>query len=108
MSAFSAEWLALREPADWRSRSARVTNAVVHALPKGRVVRAVDLAAGTGSNTRFLKRTLPPPQEWLLVDHDPDLLERARQTIGSDIRTHAMDLSHTGELASRASGPATW
>jgi trans-aconitate methyltransferase len=104
VSAFSAEWLALREPADWRSRSARVTNAVVHALPKGRVVRAVDLAAGTGSNTRFLKRTLTPPQEWLLVDHDPDLLERAQQTIGSDIRTHAMDLSHTGELATVLQG----
>lgn len=99
MSAFSAEWLALREPADWRSRSARVTNAVVQALPKEQVVRAVDLAAGTGSNTRFLKRALPAPQEWLLVDHDPDLLERARQTIGSGIRTHAMDLSHMGELA---------
>jgi hypothetical protein len=99
VSGFSAEWLALREPADWRSRSARVTSAVGDALPRGRVVRALDLAAGTGSNTRFLKQMLPAPQEWLLVDHDSDLLERARQTIGSDIRTHAMDLSQTGELA---------
>jgi SAM-dependent methyltransferase len=100
VSGFSAEWLALREPADSRSRSAWVTSAIGDALPQGRVVRALDLAAGTGSNSRFLKRMLPAPQEWLLVDHDPDLLERARRTIGSDIRTHAMDLSRTGELAS--------
>ena len=105
MSAFSAEWLALREPADWRSRSARVTNAVVYALPKGRVVRAVDLAAGTGSNTRFLRRTLTPPQERLSVHHDPDLFSSApSRRSGFDIRTHAMDLWHTGELATVLQG----
>ena len=77
MSEFSAEWLALREPADWQSRSTRVTEAIVEVLPKERAVRAIDLAAGTGSNARFLARTMPMPQAWLLVDHDAALLESA-------------------------------
>jgi hypothetical protein len=92
---FSAEWLALREPADWQSRSTRVTEAVVGVLPKGRAVRAIDLAAGTGSNARFLARIMPMPQAWLLVDHDAQLLERARHMAGFDVRTQAGDLSQT-------------
>jgi hypothetical protein len=98
VSEFSAEWLALREPADWRSRSTRVTDAVVTALPKGRLVRAIDLAAGTGSNTRFLAGVLPKPQAWLLVDHNAELLERARRMAGFDVRTRAIDLSRGPEL----------
>ena len=51
---FSAEWLALREPADHAARSAAVTRAVVDALPRDRTLRILDLAAGTGSNLRYL------------------------------------------------------
>lgn len=98
MNDFSAAWLALREPADWQSRSTRVTEAVVGALPKGRAVRAIDLAAGTGSNARFLARTIAVPQAWLLVDHDAQLLERARRMAGFEVRTQAVDLSRTLEL----------
>lgn len=98
MSDFSAEWLALREPADWQSRSTRVTEAVVAVLPKGRAVRAIDLAAGTGSNARFLARIMPMPQAWLLVDRSAQLLERARRMAGFDLRTQAVDLSRTPDL----------
>jgi hypothetical protein len=104
VSGFSADWLALREPADWHSRSSRVTGAVVEALSSGRVVRAIDLAAGTGSNVRFLARSLPKPQAWLLVDHNAELLERARRLAGFEVRTRTVDLSHTLDLTSLLAG----
>src|SRR5918994_737676 len=73
MSSFSAEWLALREPADAAARSKPLAERAVRALPSDRV-RAVDLGTGTGSNVRFLAPYLPPDQEWLLVDEDERLL----------------------------------
>jgi hypothetical protein len=54
MSGFSAEWLALREPADHAARSAELTGAVLNALPREGPQRILDLAAGTGSNLRYL------------------------------------------------------
>lgn len=98
MSEFSAEWLALREPADWRSRSTLVTRVVADALPQGRAIRAVDLAAGTGSNARFLMTALPSPQDWLLVDRSEELLAGARHQIASPVRTRAVDLSRIEAL----------
>lgn len=98
MSGFSAEWLALREAIDWRSRSPLVTEIVAKQLSRHEVVRAVDLAAGTGSNMRFLARTLPTAQAWLLVDHDAGLLQHARQNADSTIETRVVDLSHVDEL----------
>ena len=73
MSAFSAEWLALREPADRAARSLSITHTAVNALPAG-IVRAIDLATGTGANVRYLVPHLPPEQDWLLVDNDERLL----------------------------------
>ena len=37
----------------------------------------IDLAAGTGSNLRYLSPRLPCAQRWLLVDRDQALLEKA-------------------------------
>jgi hypothetical protein len=54
VSRFSAEWLALREAADHAARSVAVTRAVVDALPRDTTLRVLDLAAGTGSNFRYL------------------------------------------------------
>lgn len=53
MVGFSAEWLALREPADHAARSARLTRAVIGALSDDTPLRILDLAAGTGSNLRY-------------------------------------------------------
>jgi hypothetical protein len=104
VSGFSAEWLALREPVDWRSRSALVTESVANQIRRDRAVRAVDLAAGTGSNMRFLARTLPKTQEWLLLDHDASLLEHARQNADVAIETRVVDLAHVDELSGFMSG----
>ena len=73
MSGFTADWLALREPADAGARALSVTCVAVDALPTG-IVRAVDLATGTGANVRYLAPHLPPAQDWLLVDDDERLL----------------------------------
>jgi len=77
VTAFSADWLALREPADVAARSPSITRAVALALSHGAAVVALDLASGTGSNLRYLAGRLPTPQRWLLVDHDPALLAQA-------------------------------
>lgn len=74
MNAFSADWLALREPADRSARSSRLTASIADALAGADAVRAVDLATGTGANVRYLAEHLPARQDWLLVDHDPVLL----------------------------------
>lgn len=81
METFSADWLAMREAADHAARGAEPAAALVSALA-ARLVgrpgpRAVDLAAGTGSNVRYLMPRLSPIQHWTLVDHDPALLAQA-------------------------------
>ena len=52
MAGFSAEWLALRESADHAARSPELTRTVIDFLPDR--ARILDLAAGTGSNRRYL------------------------------------------------------
>ena len=109
MSGFSAEWLALREPADHAARSIDLTRALLEALPRDRPLRIVDLAAGTGSNLRYLaaaagsERTRPTSEQirpasetsWsadvLLVDYDPLLLARVPEMAG--VETRCLDLS---------------
>jgi hypothetical protein len=75
MSSFSAEWLALREPYDRRSRSPAVLDAVLSALDPTSV-RIVDLACGTGSTYRALSPRLASRQNWRLVDSNLSLLAR--------------------------------
>jgi hypothetical protein len=74
---FSAEWLALREPADAEARSIALTEALSQALPRVDVLRVLDLASGTGANARYLLGRLRVAQEWLLTDHDSALVAAA-------------------------------
>jgi trans-aconitate methyltransferase len=85
MGDFSAEWLALREPADHAARSARLTHAVVDALRPEPSPRILDLATGTGSNFRYLNAACPRAQ-WLLVDRDAALLARVPTTQSVEAR----------------------
>ena len=92
MGDFSAEWLALREPADHAARSARLTRAIAERIARStRRPRIVDLAAGAGSNVRYLAPYLPPRQQWRLVDHDAALLGAASRTIVPNVATIAAD-----------------
>jgi hypothetical protein len=98
MSAFTADWLALREPADHAARSVRLTRAIAAALPKKTPLHVLDLASGAGSNMRYLTTHLPADQRWLLVDHDPALLAQvsARSRAGEAehrFETRQLDLA---------------
>jgi len=89
VAGFSAEWLALRESADHAARSADLTRAVIDLLPAH--ARILDLAAGTGSNRRYLAAAGSERADYLLVDHDPLLLARVPETAG--VETRCLDLS---------------
>ncbi len=70
-----ADWLRLREAADWEARSPRLVKQVVQATPhEGTTYNVLDLGTGTGSNLRYLAERLPARQRWLVVDRSPDLL----------------------------------
>lgn len=75
---FSEAWLALREPADLRARSATLEETLARCLRRHPAQRIVDLGAGSGSNLRALAPRLGPRQHWTLVDHDDLLAEAAR------------------------------
>lgn len=76
---FSADWLSLREAADHSARAAVLADAIERRLAaRGQTgLRAVDLAAGTGSNVRYLLLRTASIAHWTLVDHDAALLARA-------------------------------
>jgi SAM-dependent methyltransferase len=81
LSGFSADWLALREPADHKARDAALAHRLAEHLAGRETVRILDLGCGTGSNLRALAPTLPCAQAWTLIDYDPALLAVARQRI---------------------------
>jgi len=84
---FSDAWLTLREPADHRAIDADIFSALDawardRVAELGRPLRVLDLGCGTGSNLRATAPRLNVAQHWTLTDHDPALLEAARQRIG--------------------------
>lgn len=79
---FDADWLALREPVDHRSRAAAVVPLLLQAWRTGGWSRVLDLGCGTGSNLRYLAPKLVGPQEWTVLDHDHELLQRVAVTDG--------------------------
>lgn len=82
MESFSADWLTLREPADHVARvEALVATLATRLDVPGASTRGVDLAAGTGSNVRYLLPRLPPLTQWTVVDHDPVLLAEATRRL---------------------------
>lgn len=94
MSGFSAEWLALREPADERARADRVTRHVVSALAGLAPARIVDLGSGTGSNVRYLSPRFAKDTQWLLVDNDPVLLDVAARSVPVAVEVRWHDVRH--------------
>ena len=85
---FSAEWLALREPADSAARSEALTRALADAMPGDGPLQVLDLASGTGANARYLSGRLRRDQDWLLTDHDAVLLSAVPdQLTAADGRT---------------------
>lgn len=81
---FSADWLALREPADHAARDGGLM-ARAAALAGARPV-VVDLGAGTGSTRRAFGGALPEGAVWRMVEGDAELLARCEG------ERHLMDL----------------
>ncbi len=81
MSGFEAQWLALREGADFLARDGAVRDAALRYFAHRDEIRVVDLACGAGSNPRALAPFLGPRQSWRLVDHDAGLLKSARAAL---------------------------
>jgi len=79
-AAFAADWLGLREPVDHRSRAEALSDALAAEGRRRGWSRALDLGSGTGSNVRYLDPRLPWIRRWTLVDHDPALLARVRDS----------------------------
>ncbi|GGX92126.1 trans-aconitate methyltransferase [Litchfieldella qijiaojingensis] len=102
-SRFDFDWLALRERADDRARSRRLTRLAADWLSRSEApLVLVDLGSGAGNNPRFLAPRLPGPQHWRLVDHDHDLLVQAahrcrtlcdREGRAISVETQAYDLA---------------
>jgi len=87
-----ADWLSLREAADAAARSTDLLKAVVDVLPSRRPLRIVDLGTGTGSNVRYLSSRLPRPQEWLVVDREPSLLDALARRVDVPLTMRATNL----------------
>ncbi|MGN6096788.1 MAG: SAM-dependent methyltransferase [Bosea sp. (in: a-proteobacteria)] len=81
MAGFSAEWLALREPADHAARNPQVLAAVGASFAARPSLSVLDLGSGAGSNLRGSYAALPDRQHWTLVDHDEALLALARERL---------------------------
>lgn len=102
-------WLSLREEADVRARSERLTREVANRIDRRPPLHLVDLASGTGSNIRYLAPRLPGPQQWLAVDRDASLLEEGPRRLPlpfdfqvvarrAELGTLAADLFHDAQL----------
>ena len=82
---FSASWLAQREPFDHAARSSALAQALADHLSGRSDTHVVELAGGTGSGIRYLRRWLPEAR-WTLADHDVALLDTIPEDLASPIR----------------------
>ncbi|MFW6090494.1 MAG: class I SAM-dependent methyltransferase [Actinomycetota bacterium] len=70
----SADWLALREPADAAARSPELVEEIRSPFPVTGEAVVHDLGCGTGSMGRWLAAQLTGRQHWVLHDRDAELL----------------------------------
>ena len=75
---FSADWLALREPADHAARNPDLAARLGAWMARPGARRVLDIGCGSGSTVRALTSHLPDGVRWTLLDHDAALLEAAR------------------------------
>ena len=93
--AFSASWLALREPADQAARDVGLMQKA--AVLASDTPTVLDLGSGTGSTVRAFGSLLPTSTNWTLVDIDSELLAIAGQMIPT-ARMHEADLREVNQL----------
>jgi hypothetical protein len=98
VTAFSAQWLELREPYDLRARNAAVLDAVLDLLARRPSVALVDLACGTGSTLRALSPRIGARQTWRLADNDLSLLARVAPSYPPGIHVTAVPVDLDRDL----------
>jgi hypothetical protein len=93
---FSADWLALREPADRAARDSSLLKKAAAAAGEMPVI--LDLGSGTGSTMRALSPFLPPSAKWRLVDNDQELLDKAAASSSGSTSLHCLNLLDLEQL----------
>ncbi len=93
---FSADWLALREPADRAARDDHLLRQAARLAGDNPVI--LDLGCGTGATARALSGTLPDTAQWRLLDNDPILLDKASAEIGTSAETYLVNLADVEAL----------
>ena len=83
MSAFSAEWLDLREPADVSARAPELIEQLVQWSDGHEHISVVDLGAGTGSCFRALAPGIVSSQTWRLIDRSGTLLQEGKTRLSA-------------------------
>jgi len=107
VSAFDADWLALREPFDAAARSSTLVAELRAHLPHGAALEILDLGAGAGSNLRHLAPVIGGAQHWRLTDHDPRLLEAAIATTHAWAAERGADVRRAGSALTIRGGDFT-
>jgi hypothetical protein len=105
---FALAWLKLRESADLAARSPTLARRFVAALPSTRPLRLVDLAAGSGANTRALLPRIAGAQHWRLIDRDRDLLTAQGEEFTLWARRQGYPITAGGSRVSIEAQPAHW
>jgi hypothetical protein len=105
MNGFSADWLALREPADAAARHRGLGKRFAAALPPR--PRIIDLGAGTGANARALAPVIAGDQHWFLVDSDPALGAAQREALLAWASRSGFRASEAGDIVIER-GSARW
>lgn len=104
MNHFSAAWLRQRERFD---RTARAQAAARLRLPDRLAAlratdaaawRVIDLGCGTGANLRALAPQLGATQQWLVVDHDAELLARWPAALAGHGAARGWHVRHVGDV----------
>lgn len=93
---FSAEWLALREPADHAARDDTLARRAAAAAGAQPVI--LDLGCGTGATRRALIPYLPENARWFFVDSDPALLRAAATGAGDTVKVIQADIADLDAL----------
>jgi hypothetical protein len=105
---FALDWLKLRESADLAARSPVLARSFAAALPPTRPLGLIDLAAGSGANTRALLPRIAGDQRWRLVDRDRELLATQSEEFTHWARRQGYPITAGGGRALIEARPARW
>lgn len=105
---FALSWLRLREGADLAARNPTLARSFAAALPTQNSLRLIDLAAGSGANTRALLPRIGGDQRWCLIDRDRDLLNAQAEEFILWARRQGYPITAGGGRIAIEAQPAHW